>query len=113
MSGAYDYIVIGAGSAGCVVVRRLIDAGKRVLLLEAGPSDDTMFVKMPATFIRVIGSKRSWLYKTEPQAHAKNRCMYVPARADVGRQQFAQCDGLYPWYSAGLRRLALRGLVVE
>jgi choline dehydrogenase len=74
----YDYIVVGAGSAGCVVAHRLVKAGHRVLALEAGPTDATKFVKMPATFVRVIGTERSWIYETEPQTHANNRRMFVP-----------------------------------
>jgi len=56
-----DYIVVGAGSAGCVIAHRLIKAGHSVLLLEAGPSDAIKFVKIPATFVRVIGTG-SWEY---------------------------------------------------
>jgi len=73
-----DYIVVGAGSAGCVIAHRLVKAGHSVLLLEAGPTDDTRFVKMPATFVRVIGTERSWIYETTPQQHANGRKMYVP-----------------------------------
>lgn len=73
-----DYIVVGAGSAGCVIAHRLIKAGHSVLLLEAGPTDAIKFVKMPATFVRVIGTERSWLYETTPQPHANGRKMYVP-----------------------------------
>ena len=73
-----DYIVVGAGSAGCVIAHRLIKAGHSVLLLEAGPTDAVKFVKMPATFVRVIGTERSWVYETTPQPHANGRKMYVP-----------------------------------
>lgn len=75
---SFDYIVAGAGSAGCVVAHRLVKAGHSVLLLEAGPTDDIKFVKMPATFVRVIGTERSWVYETTPQPHAKGRKMFVP-----------------------------------
>jgi choline dehydrogenase len=74
----YDYVVVGAGSAGCVIAHRLVRAGHRVLALEAGPTDATKFVKIPATFVRVIGTERSWVYETEPQPHANNRRMFVP-----------------------------------
>jgi len=73
-----NYIVVGAGSAGCVIAHRLVKAGHSVLLLEAGPTDASKFVKMPATFVRVIGTERSWVYETIPQAHANGRKMYVP-----------------------------------
>lgn len=80
----YNYIVVGGGSAGCVVTHRLAKAGHKVLLLEAGPSDNTPFVRMPATFVRVIGSERTWLYETEPQAHAQGRRMHVPQGRTLG-----------------------------
>src|SRR3546814_9126982 len=67
MADTFDYIVVGAGSGGCVVTQRLVAAGKSVLLLEAGPADNTPFIHMPATFIRVIGTKRTWMYETEAE----------------------------------------------
>jgi choline dehydrogenase len=73
-----DYIVVGAGSAGCVIAHRLVKAGHSVLMLEAGPTDASKFVKMPATFVRVIGTERSWIYETVAQPHANGRKMYVP-----------------------------------
>ena len=74
----FDYIVVGAGSAGCVVAQRLVQAGHTVLVLEAGPTDNIRFVKMPGAFVRVIGTERSWMYETVPQAAANNRKMFVP-----------------------------------
>jgi choline dehydrogenase len=47
-------------------------------VLEAGPTDASKFVKIPATFVRVIGTERSWVYETVAQPHANNRKMYVP-----------------------------------
>jgi choline dehydrogenase len=73
-----DYIVVGAGSAGCVIAHRLVKAGHSVLMLEAGPTDASKFVKIPATFVRVIGTERSWVYETVAQPHANGRKMYVP-----------------------------------
>lgn len=80
----YDTIVIGAGSAGCVVTRRLVDAGQRVLLLEAGPPDNTVFIHMPATFVRVIGTQRTWVYESTEQPHANGRRMFVPQGKTLG-----------------------------
>lgn len=74
----YDYVVAGAGSAGCVIANRLVGAGYRVLLLEAGPDDNLKFVRIPAAFVRVIGTERSWVYETTPQAGANGRKMFVP-----------------------------------
>ena len=71
----FDYIVVGAGSAGCVIAHRLIKAGHSVLVLEAGPTDASKFVKMPATFVRVIGTERSWVYETVAQPPTAARCM--------------------------------------
>lgn len=71
----FDYIVCGAGSAGCVVATRLIQQGKgTVLLLEAGGSDDNIFIKMPAGVSTVIPTK-TWDYTTEPDPNTKNRRM--------------------------------------
>lgn len=80
----FDHIVVGAGSAGCVLARRLVDAGRSVLLLEAGPADDDRFIHMPATFVRVIGTERTWLYESEPQADAAGRRMFVPQGRTLG-----------------------------
>ena len=66
----FDYVIAGGGSAGCVLAHRLVKAGHTVLLLEAGPTDRHLFVRMPATFVRVIGTQRSWLYESGPQAGA-------------------------------------------
>ncbi|SPL72273.1 GMC family oxidoreductase [Acinetobacter stercoris] len=71
----FDYIVCGAGSAGCVVVTRLIQENKgRVLLLEAGGEDSSIFIKMPAGLSEVIPTK-TWDYATEPDDNTKHRRM--------------------------------------
>jgi len=80
----FDYIVVGGGSAGCVVTNRLVQAGKCVLLLEAGPRDNTPFIHIPATFVRVIGSKRTWMYETEPEPGANGRVLVVPQGRTLG-----------------------------
>ena len=74
---SFDYIVIGAGSAGCVVAARLIqrNAGT-VLLLEAGTRDDNPFHRIPGGVMMVF-QKKSWPYMTEPQAHANNRSLII------------------------------------
>src|SRR6202021_3111590 len=68
--GRYDYIIIGAGSAGCVLANRLTADGKtRVLLLEAGGKDNSLLVKMPAGVGNLIREKGdyNWGFWTEPE----------------------------------------------
>lgn len=79
-----DYIVVGGGSSGCTIAHRLVNAGFKVVLLEDGPTDDSIFVRMPAAFIRVIGTERSVIYESEPQANANNRKTYVPQGRMLG-----------------------------
>jgi choline dehydrogenase-like flavoprotein len=75
----FDYIVVGAGSAGSVVAARLAeDSALRILVLEAGPTEEILFVRTPGAFVRLIGTERSWIYKTEAEPHANGRTMYVP-----------------------------------
>jgi choline dehydrogenase len=83
-AGTFDAIVVGGGSGGCVVTRRLVEAGWKVLLLEAGPSDDHLFIRMPATFVRVIGTERTWVYESVPQPAAGGRRMFVPQGRTLG-----------------------------
>ena len=80
----YDYIVVGAGSSGCVLANRLVSASKSVLLLEAGPRDNTPFIHVPATFVRVLGTKRTWMYQTEPEPGANGRVLTVPQGRILG-----------------------------
>ncbi|TPM36076.1 GMC family oxidoreductase N-terminal domain-containing protein [Mesorhizobium sp. B2-3-4] len=84
MAEVYDYIVAGAGSAGCTVANRLVAAGKRVLVVEAGPADNTRFIDMPATFARVIGTARSWIYQSEPEPSVGGRSLPIPQGRTLG-----------------------------
>ena len=70
-----DYIIVGAGSAGCVLANRLsAQAGNRVLLLEAGPSDAHPLIHLPIGPARVINNPSyDWCYQTEPQENLANR----------------------------------------
>ena len=82
----YDYIVVGAGSAGCVLAARLSeDPNVKVLLLEAGRPSSSIFVHMPAG-IRVLytSPKHNWQFWTEPQTELNNRKIYIPRGKVVG-----------------------------
>ena len=82
----YDYIIVGAGSAGCVLANRLSeDPANRVLLLEAGPSDWHPFIHMPAGLAKLVGKKGvNWDYTTAPQAALGNRPLWWPRGKVLG-----------------------------
>ncbi|MEM6385189.1 MAG: choline dehydrogenase [Pseudomonadota bacterium] len=81
-----DVIIVGAGSAGCVLAERLSrDAARRVLLIEAGPRDNHIFIRMPAGVAKAIQSKRfNWHYWTTPQRHMNNRRLTTPRGKTLG-----------------------------
>jgi len=81
----FDYIIVGAGSAGCVLANRLTaDPKTTVLLLEVGPADNSIFIKMPAGNFKVIPTERSFKYTTEPEPAAHNRRLFVPQGRTLG-----------------------------
>jgi len=107
----FDYIVVGAGTAGCLLANRLsADPSVRVLLLEAGGRDDYVWIHIPVGYLYCIGNPRTdWLYKTEPEAGLGGRSIGYPRGKVLGgcssingmiymRGQRADYDG---WAAAG------------
>ncbi len=82
----FDYIIVGAGTAGALVANRLSrDAGRRVLLLEAGPPDDYHWIHIPVGYLYCIGNPRTdWLYHTEPAAGLNGRSLRYPRGKTLG-----------------------------
>ena len=86
MSEQFDYIIVGAGTAGCLLANRLsADPSVRVLLLEAGGRDDYIWVHIPVGYLYCIGNPRTdWLYKTEPEAGLGGRSIGYPRGKVLG-----------------------------
>ena len=82
----FDYVVVGAGAAGCVIANRLTeDSGVSVLLLEAGGKDDSVFMKMPLGWRQIWrGPKYNWNYTTEPEAWCDGRRLALPRGKVLG-----------------------------
>jgi len=82
----FDYIIVGAGSAGCVLANRLSeDSSNKVLLLETGGSDKSIFIKMPtALSIPMNTDKFAWQFHTQPEPHLDNREMHCPRGKVLG-----------------------------
>jgi choline dehydrogenase len=112
LAGDYDYIIIGAGTAGCILANRLsADLKRRVLLLEAGGRDDWIWYHVPAGYLFTIGNPRSdWMFRTECEPGLNGRSLAYPRGKVIGgsstinamismRGQAADYDG---WRSLGL-----------
>jgi len=81
----YDYVIVGAGSAGCVLANRLSeDPSMRVLLLEAGGKDRSLKIKIPAAFPEQFHTKLDWDFATEPEPHVDERSLYIPRGKTLG-----------------------------
>jgi choline dehydrogenase len=85
-SEIYDYVIVGAGSAGCVLANRLTESGRhRVLLLEAGPRDTNPWIHIPLGYGKLFTDLRTnWAYQSEPEPHLDNRIIYNPRGKVLG-----------------------------
>ncbi len=85
-TGTFDYIVVGAGSAGCVLANRLSASGRhKVLLLEAGPPDRNPWIHIPLGYAKLFTNPRlNWMYETEPEAELNDRRVFQPRGKVLG-----------------------------
>ena len=86
LARSYDYVIVGAGSAGCVVARRLVDGtDATVLLLEAGePGENVAILSNPPQWVENLGSPYDWAYRYEPSTLPSARGMERPATWGLG-----------------------------
>ena len=83
--GTYDYVVVGAGSAGCVMANRLTERSDRSgLVLEAGEPNDRREIDIPLALGELMRSSADWEYYTEPQAECAGRRLYWPRGKTLG-----------------------------
>ena len=106
----FDYVIIGAGTAGCLLANRLsADPSRRVLLVEAGALTTIAWIHIPVGYLRCIGNPRTdWRYRTEPEAGPQRPRPAVSARQDAGRQLQHQRHDLHARPGARLRRAGPR-----
>src|SRR5690242_4269742 len=85
-SEPYDFIIVGAGSSGCALAYRLSESGRhRVLLLEAGPSDRSVWIHMPIGYGKSFYNPRlNWMYRSEPVPGLDGRVIYFPRGKVLG-----------------------------
>jgi choline dehydrogenase len=86
LAAEYDYLVVGGGSAGCVLANRLSESGRHtVLLIEAGRRDTSPLIRLPLGIGALVrGGSHNWRYWTEPQAHLGGRRLYCPRGKTLG-----------------------------
>ena len=112
LEGEFDYIIAGAGTAGCIMANRLsADPRRRVLLLEAGGQDNWIWFHIPVGYLFAIGNPRSdWMYKTEPQPGLNGRALSYPRGKVIGGSSAinamiamrGQAADYNPWRQLGL-----------
>jgi choline dehydrogenase len=85
-TSTYDYVIVGAGSAGCVLANRLTESGKHsVLLLEAGPRDRNLWIHVPLGYGKLFKTKSvNWMYQTEPEPGLNGRSVFQPRGKVLG-----------------------------
>jgi choline dehydrogenase len=121
LPGDYDCVIVGAGTAGCILANRLsADTGRRVLLLEAGGADNWIWYHIPAGYLFTIGNPRSdWMFRTESEPGLNGRSLAYPRGKVIGgssainamismRGQAADYDG---WCSLGIAGWAWRDVL--
>jgi choline dehydrogenase-like flavoprotein len=107
----YDYFIVGGGSAGCVLAARLSeDPDVRVCVLEAGPPDDSFFVRMPFGIVALMRSRRrNWRFRTGPEPNCAGRRMFWPRGPMLGGSSAVNamwrtrghCTDYDPWAALG------------
>src|SRR3979411_622906 len=114
LEGDFDYIVVGAGTAGCIVANRLsADPRNRAPILEAGGNDNWIWFHIPVGYLFAIGNPRSdWMFKTEPEPGLNGRALAYPRGKVIGGS--SPINALIPMRgqaadSQPLRRLWLHG----
>ena len=83
MAEVFDYVIVGAGSAGCVLANRLTaDGNSKVLLLEAGPRDTNVWIHVPLGYGKLFTRKDvNWAYESEPEANLGGRRIFLNRRS--------------------------------
>lgn len=83
--GQYDFIIVGSGTAGSVLANRLsANKDHQVLLLEAGPPDEDLRIKVPAAWYDNFGAAHDWEYNSVPQERSNNKTIYHPRGKTIG-----------------------------